>query len=115
MAQEQLKRKFNTFDMQLQEDLQVRVRKDRKEGVTVTVNNGNKRIKLGLTAWEELMHNRDQINLAVDFVRGLVGTDWSEFWHQQVEPQYRKQASCTLVNPGQEEKNQEPEESKRDD
>lgn len=79
------KRKANTFDLQIQEDLEVRVQKDRHEGVVVSVHNGNRRIRLGLTAWEELMKHRDTINLAIDMIRGVVGAEMSENWYQTVE------------------------------
>jgi len=84
MAQAQLKRKCNTFDINLREDLNVKVQRDKQEGVTIAVYHGNKRIKLGLTIWEDLMNNRDQISLAIDFIRGMVGTDWSHFWQQEI-------------------------------
>ena len=67
--------------LELQENLEVKVTRDKKEGVCITLVNGNKRMKVPLAIWEVLMSHRQEIALATDFVRGLVGYEQSTVWH----------------------------------
>ena len=99
MAQAQLNRvRTKEMFVNTHEDLRVKVTNQKKEGTCITIISGNKRIKLPLDLWWDLMAHRSQIGLASDFVRGLVGAEWSMICQEDLMVE-RPDEACTEPAP----------------